>query len=70
MIDEIFEPDAIDFYDWEELDRLQEKREKKFLSLLSKAKDGYQKAKEALHKHNSEEKILKTRATITGYHWA
>lgn len=70
MNDEIFEPDVIDFYDWEKLDRLQEKRAKKLLSLLSKAKDGDQKAKEALRKHKAEEKILKTKATITGYHWA
>lgn len=45
MNDEIFEPDAIDFYDWNELERLQEKRDKKFLKLLSKAKDGDQKQK-------------------------
>ena len=25
MIEDIFEPDAIDFYDWDELERLQEK---------------------------------------------
>lgn len=70
MNDEIFEPDAIEFYDWEKLDRLQEKMAKKLLSLLSRVKDGDQKAKEALRKHKAEEKILKTKVTITGYHWA
>jgi len=69
MIEDIFEPDAVDFYDWDELERLQEKRAKKFIKLYSKAKEGDQKAKEALRKHESEEKILKTKATITGYHW-
>lgn len=69
MIEDIFEPDAIDFYDWDELERLQEKRAKKYIKLYSKAKSGDQKAKEALRKHESEEKILKTKATITGYHW-
>jgi hypothetical protein len=70
MIEEIFEPDAIDFYDWDELDKLQEKSATRFFTLLSKAKDGDKKAKEALRKHKAEEKILKTKATITGYHWA
>lgn len=69
MIKDIFEPDGIDFYDWDELERLQEKRAKKYIKLYSKAKSGDQKAKEALRKHESEEKILKTKATITGYHW-
>lgn len=69
MIEDIFEPDAIDFYDWDGLERLQEKRAKKYIKLYSKAKSGDQKAKEALRKHESEEKILKTKATITGYHW-
>lgn len=69
MVEEIFESDAIDFYDWDKLDKLQEKRATRFFTLLSKAKDGDQKAKEALKKHKAEEKILKTKATITGYHW-
>lgn len=33
MIDEIFEPDAIDFYDWDELEKLQEKRARKYITL-------------------------------------
>ncbi len=69
MIEDIFEPDAIDFYDWDELERLQEKRAKKYIKLYSKAKSGDQRAKEDLRKHESEEKILKIKATITGYHW-
>lgn len=69
MIEDIFEPDAIDFYDWDELERLQERRAKKYIKLCSKAKSGDQKDKEALRKHEAEEKILKIKATITGYHW-
>jgi len=70
MTDEVFEPDAIDFYDWGELEKLQEKRARKYIKLYSKAKNGDQKAKEALRKHEAEERrFLRSKATITGYHW-
>jgi len=45
------------------------KKSQKYIKLYSKAKNGDQKAKEALRKHEAEEKILKIKATITGYHW-
>ncbi|OJU79644.1 MAG: hypothetical protein BGO10_02105 [Chlamydia sp. 32-24] len=61
--------DALDFYDWEKLDKLQERRAKKFLKLWVKAKEGDQKAKEDLKKHEVEERELKRRANETGYFW-
>jgi len=45
MTDEVFEPDAIDFYDWGELEKLQEKRARKYIKLYSKAKTEIRKLK-------------------------
>jgi hypothetical protein len=61
--------DAIDFYDWEKLDKIQETRAKKFLKLWVKAKHGDQKAKEHLRKHQADELEFKRRANETGYFW-
>lgn len=66
---DIFEPDAIDFYNWDELDKLKEKRAKKFFKIWRKFKKGNDKAKAALKKHMLEDVILKKKATITGYCW-
>lgn len=65
----IFEPDAVDFYDWKSLEKLQERRAKKFIKLWAKAKEGDQKAKEELRKHQAEDRVLKARANETGYYW-
>ncbi|CDZ80198.1 hypothetical protein BN1013_00704 [Candidatus Rubidus massiliensis] len=45
-------------------------RAKKFLKLWMKAKEGDQKAKEDLKKHDAEEREFKRRANETGYFWA
>lgn len=70
MITDIFEPDAIDFYDWNELDKLQEKRAKKYIQLCMQIETGNFKAKATLKKHIAETRILKARAKATGYYWA
>jgi len=38
MTDEVFEPDAIDFYDWGELEKLQEKKSQEIHKALFKGK--------------------------------
>lgn len=66
---EIFEPDAIDFYDWKWLEKLQGQRNKKLVRLLKKAQAGDEDAKKELKEHNRQERILKERANRTGYYW-
>jgi len=66
---DIFEPSAIDFYNWDELDKLREKRAKKFCKIWKKIKSGDDKAKAALKKHMTEDKTLKKKAEIIGYCW-
>jgi len=61
--------DAIDFYDWDELERIQDKRNKRELELMVKSMKGDKKAKTDLAKHRRESAILKEKAEATGYYW-
>ena len=67
--DDIFEPSAIDFYDWDALEKLRDQRRRKFMKLIVKANKGDEKAKKAIRKYEAEEDILKEKATATGYYW-
>ena len=69
MSDKITSLDLIDFYDFDELEKLQEKRAKKWLKLFLKAKRGDKKAIEAIRKHETEDLEIKKRANSTGYYW-
>lgn len=69
MNSNFFEPDYIDFYDWDALEKLQDKRAKKQMKLWLKAMKGDEKAKKALIKHEEQDAILKERAEETGYPW-
>jgi hypothetical protein len=59
----------IDFYDWDALEKLQEKRAKKEIKLWARLAKGDEKAKKALIKHEEQTEILKARAEATGYPW-
>ncbi len=65
----VFDPDGVDFYDWDQLDKLQDRRAKKEMKLLLKAVKGDQKSRKALIRHAEEGAILKERAKNTGYYW-
>ncbi len=69
MSKDFFCPDAIDFYDWDELERIQNKRSKKELKLMLKALKGDEKVRKTLAKHQGENEILKEKAEATGYFW-
>lgn len=69
MKNEIFDIDAIDFYDYDQLDRLRENRARKWLKLSVQAEKGDPKAKRAIKKHEALDRELKIRASITGYYW-
>ena len=69
MRTEIFELDAIDFYDWNALEKLQEKRRRNLYKIYAKILKGDPKAKVSLRKYREEEAILKKRADVTGYYW-
>jgi len=66
---DIFDPDSIDFYNWNELEKLHERRAKKWLKLLQKIEKGDPRANEAMKKHEEEDRILRERARRTGFYW-
>ena len=69
MSSEIFEPDAIDFFDWEVLDKIREGRASKEIKLLRKAAKGDKSARKSLIKHRREDEIIKRKSQQTGYYW-
>jgi len=69
MNKDFFCVDSIDFYDWDELERIQDKRSKKEFKLMMKSMKGDKKAEVALSKHRKESAIFKERAEATGYYW-
>lgn len=69
MNKDFFYIEDIDFYDWDGLEKLQEKRASKEIKLWVKAGKGDEEAKKALIKHREQTEILKERAEETGYPW-
>jgi F0F1-type ATP synthase membrane subunit b/b' len=54
---------------WNGLENLREQRRRKLMKLIVKASKGDEKAKKAIRKYDEEEKILREKATETGYYW-
>ena len=77
MIDDIFEIDAIDFYDYDAMEKLQERRNKKYMNIVRKwaaAKEkndekAKQRALKALSRHKKQDEVLKERSEQSGYYW-
>ena len=69
MKEEVFELSAIDFYDWDELDKIKERRDKKEVKLMGKAFKGDKKAMQELQKHRKQNEALKEKSRKTGYYW-
>lgn len=69
MKEEVFELSAIDFYDWDELDKIRERRDKKEVKLMGKAFKGDKKAMQELQKHRKQNEVLKEKSRKTGYYW-
>lgn len=69
MKEEVFELSAIDFYDWDELDKIRERRDKKEVKLMGKAFKGDKKAIQELQKHRKQNEIMKEKSRKTGYYW-
>ena len=69
MKEEVFELSAIDFYDWDELDKIRERRDKKEVNLMGKAFKGDKKAMQELQKHRKQNEALKEKSRKTGYYW-
>lgn len=61
--------DYLDFYDHSMLEKLQEKRARKWIKLFLKAKKGDPKAIEAIKKHEAEDRVLRESASETGFYW-
>lgn len=67
----------VDFWDYDELDKLQDKRSYQWLKLFKKIHDarekGDEKAEEkaiaAMRKHEAIDQLLKAKANETGYFW-
>lgn len=69
MKEKVFELSAIDFYDWDELDKIRERRDKKEVKLMGKAFKGDKKAMQELQKHRKQNEVLKEKSRKTGYYW-
>ena len=61
--------DLIDFCDHDKLEKLHERRAKEWLKLFSKVKQGDQKGILDFKKHEAEDKVLRAKASETGYYW-
>lgn len=74
---DIFEPDAYDYYDYDAMEKLQNKRDLKYIKLMQKLKKahhdkdekGVEKTTNALLKHRKQDKILKEKCRQSGYYW-
>jgi len=69
MKEEVFELSAIDFYDWDKLDKIRERQDKKEVKLMGKAFKGDKKAMQELQKHRKQNEALKEKSRKTGYYW-
>jgi len=59
---------SIDFYDYDELEKLKESRAKKFLQLYQKSAQGDENAKKALQKHKQVDQKIKAKACAAGFY--
>jgi len=77
MTTEIFEPNAFDFYDYDAMEKLQERHSKKYMGLLrkwykakeNKNENAKRKAYEAIQKHQEQDEILRLESRKSGYYW-
>lgn len=77
MTDNIFEPSAYDYYDYDAMEKLQKHRSKKYMDLFrkwykaneKKDKQAIKKAIKAMNKHKEQDEILRERSQQSGYYW-
>lgn len=77
MKDEDIEIDAIDFYDYDTMEKLQESRNKKYMKLFRQYYDAKEKGDEpaikkavrAMSKHKDQDEKLKEKCSQSGYYW-
>jgi len=77
MNDEIFEPSAIDFYDYDAIEKLHKNRSKKYIDFVRKWHEAKgknderakQKAFKAMQKHKKQDEVIKEKCNETGYYW-
>jgi len=77
MTDDIFEPSAYDYYDYNAMEKLQKSRSKKYMDLFrkwykaneKKNVKAKQKAFEAMQKHQKQDEVLKEKSQQSGYYW-
>lgn len=75
--DEIFEPSAYDYYDYDAMEKLHESRNKKYMKLFKRyfnAKEkgdeaAMKKAVRAMSKHKAQDEKLKEKSQQSGYYW-
>ena len=66
-----------DFYDYDKVEKLQEKRSRKLMRIYKKILDArekgdtkaIEKAREALMKHEEQDQIFKEKSQQSGYYW-
>lgn len=69
--------DYFDWYDYDKVEKLQEKRARQWLKIYGKIMDTEEKgdsialakAQEALRVHEQQDSILKKKAAAAGYYW-
>lgn len=59
----------IDYYDFDALEKMQDKRARTRIKLYMRVKKGDPKAKDTMRKHNKETDEIKKRALAVGYYW-
>lgn len=77
MKNEIFELDAYDFYDYDAMEKLQERRSKKYMDLFrkwhraneNKNEKAKHKALVAMQVHKKQDEALKEQSCKSGYYW-
>lgn len=77
MKDEDIEINAIDFYDYDTMEKLQESRNKKYIKLFRRYYDAKEKGDEpaikkavrAMSKHKDQDEKLKEKCSQSGYYW-
>lgn len=75
--DDIFEPCAYDYYDYDAMEKLHESRSKKYMNLFRRyynAKEkgdeqAMKKAIKAISKHKTQDEKIKEKCRESGYYW-
>lgn len=75
--DDIFEPCAYDYYDYDAMEKLHESRSRKYIKLIknwhnAKEKnneEAMKKALKAISKHKEQDEKIKGKCQQSGYYW-